>query len=207
MVVKKKIVQNALCDEIPANTFCLSASNEQFVYSDEFPALPSNNAFLSLPTIDSVCFTSPAYSFVSTLTKLVSSLSQPLLSKTVSSASLQFPLPQGSRPIISSNSSFQICSLPVPATESELLHFLSIYLNVLVSLLLLKLHFLTLFLQCLHMLLSLNFLLLLLSLHFLVLCLPCLYLLLSLKFPLHFLNPYLDIPIVKVDHCIFESNV
>ncbi|GBO39328.1 hypothetical protein AVEN_45181-1 [Araneus ventricosus] len=109
-----------LCDEVPANTFCLSASNEQFVYSDEFPALPSNNAFLSLPTIDSVCFTSPAYSFVSTLTKPVSSLSQPLLSKTVSSASLQFPLPQCSRPIISQNLSKLVPSLPVPATESEL---------------------------------------------------------------------------------------
>ncbi|GBO07388.1 hypothetical protein AVEN_170438-1 [Araneus ventricosus] len=120
MVVKKKIVQNALCDEVPANTFCLSASNEQFVYSDEFLALPSNNAFLSLPTLDSVCFTSPAYSFVSTLTKPVSSLSQPLLSKTVSSASLQFPLPQCSRPIISQNLSKLVPSLPVPATESEL---------------------------------------------------------------------------------------
>ncbi|GBL78739.1 hypothetical protein AVEN_65293-1 [Araneus ventricosus] len=120
MVVKKKIVQNALCDEVPANTFCLSASNEQFDYSVEFPALPSNNAFLSLPTIDSVCFTSPAYSFVSTLTKPVSSLSQPLLSKTVSSASLQFPLPQCSRPIISQNLSKLVPSLPVPATESEL---------------------------------------------------------------------------------------
>ncbi|GBO09239.1 hypothetical protein AVEN_51863-1, partial [Araneus ventricosus] len=120
MVVKKKIVQNALCDEVPANTFCLYASNEQFDYSVEFPALPSNNAFLSLPTIDSVCFTSPAYSFVSTLTKPVSSLSQPLLSKTVSSASLQFPLPQCSRPIISQNLSKLVPSLPVPATESEL---------------------------------------------------------------------------------------
>ncbi|GBN90485.1 hypothetical protein AVEN_111572-1 [Araneus ventricosus] len=121
MVVKKKIVQNALCDEVSANTFCLSESNEQFVYSDEFPALPSNNAFLSLLTIDSVCFTSPAYSFVSTLTKPVSSLSQPLLSKTVSSASLQFPLPQCSRPIISQNLlSKLVPSLPVPATESEL---------------------------------------------------------------------------------------
>ncbi|GBO42352.1 hypothetical protein AVEN_108758-1, partial [Araneus ventricosus] len=121
MVVKKKIVQNALCDEVPANTFCLSASNEQFVYSDEFPALPSNNAFLSLPTIDSVCFTSLAYSFVSTLTKPVSSLSQPLLSKTVSSAFLQFPLPRCSLPIISQNLlSKLVPSLPVPATKSEL---------------------------------------------------------------------------------------
>ncbi|GBO21895.1 hypothetical protein AVEN_19117-1, partial [Araneus ventricosus] len=117
----KKIVQNALYDEVPANTFCLSASNEQFVYSDEFPALPSNNAFLSLPAIDSVCFTSPAYSFVSTLAKPVSSLSQPLLSKTVSSASLQFPLPQCSQPIISQNLlSKLVPSLPVPATESGL---------------------------------------------------------------------------------------
>ncbi|GBM13263.1 hypothetical protein AVEN_226255-1 [Araneus ventricosus] len=121
MVVKKKIVQNVLCDEVPANTFCLSASNEQFVYSDEFPALPSNNAFLSLPTIDSVCFTSPAYSFVSTLTKPVSSLSQPLLSKTVSSASLQFPLPQCSQPIISQNLlSKLVPSLSPHAAEFEL---------------------------------------------------------------------------------------
>ncbi|GBM78181.1 hypothetical protein AVEN_201950-1 [Araneus ventricosus] len=47
--------------------------------------------------------------------------SEPLLSKTVSSASLQFPLPQCSRPIISQNLlSKLVPSLPVPATESEL---------------------------------------------------------------------------------------
>ncbi|GBM70598.1 hypothetical protein AVEN_5972-1 [Araneus ventricosus] len=92
-VVKKEIVQNVLCDKVSANTSCSSVSNGQFVYSsDEFPVLPSNNAFLSLPTIDSVCFTSPACSFASIINKPVTSLTQPLLSPTVSSASLQFPL-------------------------------------------------------------------------------------------------------------------
>ncbi|GBO19257.1 hypothetical protein AVEN_51476-1 [Araneus ventricosus] len=122
IVVKKEIVQNFLCDKVSANTFCSSVSNEQFVYSsDEFSVLPSNNAFLSLPAIDSVCFISPACSFASILNKPVTSLTQPLLSQTVSSASLQFPLPHCSLPITSQALlSSYVPSLPIPATESEL---------------------------------------------------------------------------------------
>ncbi|GBM25437.1 hypothetical protein AVEN_245840-1 [Araneus ventricosus] len=117
-VVKKEIVQNVLCDKVSANTFCSSVSNEQFVYSsDEFPVLPSNNAFLSLPAIDSVCFISPACSFASILNKPITSLTQPFLSQTVSSASLQFPLPHCSLPITSQAfpSSF-VPSLPILST-------------------------------------------------------------------------------------------
>ncbi|GBN00164.1 hypothetical protein AVEN_60176-1 [Araneus ventricosus] len=84
----------------------------------EFPALPSNNAFLSLPTIISVCFTSPTCSFASILNKPITSLTRPLLSQT---ASLQFPLPHCSRPITSQALlSSLIPSLPISATESEL---------------------------------------------------------------------------------------
>ncbi|GBN34825.1 hypothetical protein AVEN_224600-1 [Araneus ventricosus] len=84
----------------------------------EFPALPSNNAFLSLPTIVSVCFTSPACSFSSILNKPVTSLTLPLLSQT---ASLQFSFPHCSRPITSQALlSSLIPSLPIPATESKL---------------------------------------------------------------------------------------
>ncbi|GBN74676.1 hypothetical protein AVEN_160045-1 [Araneus ventricosus] len=108
-VVKKEIVQNVLCDKVPANTFSSSV------------ILPSNNAFLSLPTIAAVCFTTPACSFASILNKPVTSLTQPLLSQTVSSASLQFPLPHCSLPITSQALlSSLIPSLPIPATESEL---------------------------------------------------------------------------------------
>ncbi|GBM30974.1 hypothetical protein AVEN_9841-1 [Araneus ventricosus] len=210
-VVKKEIVQNVLCDKVPANTFCSSVSNEQFVYSsDEFPVLPSKNAFLSLPTVDSVYFTSPACSFASILNKPVTSLTQPLLSQTVSTASLQFPhcsLPITSQALLSS----LISSLPIPTTESELSTIFPKPLP-----------------QCSCFMTSsqapLSNLILSFSpptaeselfstsskplpqhsqsftseTHFPSLCLPCLYLLQHLNFLLHFLCPYLIIPSIQV---------
>ncbi|GBM37494.1 hypothetical protein AVEN_263164-1 [Araneus ventricosus] len=112
-VVKKEIAQNVLRDKVSANTFCSSVGTQ-------IALLPSNNVFLCLPAIDSIRFTSPSCSFASILNKPVAPLIQPLISQTVSSASLQFPLPHCSLPITSQALlSCLIPSLPIPATVAK----------------------------------------------------------------------------------------